>query len=173
MATRRTYIAEALVEDIYTKTSVLQGNVQRQMIFLNEVNDFPFVTFLPREELRTHRGDGRKFATLNISLRAYVFNGNPGGESIADAEDLAIDIEQLVIDTFAASHRDMGVEEARVRNFTTDEGLLAPYGIADLEIAILYDLDIPYSPAGEKALTVDTTLVRADTTLISADATRS
>ena len=140
MPTRRTQIAEALVEDIYTKTDVLQGNVQRQMIFLNEVNDFPFVTFLPREELRTHRGDGRKFATLNISMRAYVFNGDPGGESIAAAEDIAIDLEQDVIDQFAASHRDLGVEEARVRNFTTDEGLLSPYGIADLEVAILYEV---------------------------------
>ena len=36
MPTRRTQVAEALVEDIYTKTSVLQGNVQRQFIFLNE-----------------------------------------------------------------------------------------------------------------------------------------
>jgi len=140
MPTRRTQIAEALVEDIHTKTDVLQGNVHRQMIFLNEVNDFPFVTFIPREEIRTHRGDGRKFATLTLSLRAYIFNGDPGGASIVDAETLGKSIEQDVIDEFAASHRDLEVEEARVTAFRTDEGLFSPYGIADLELAILYEV---------------------------------
>ena len=142
MPTRRTEVAEALVEDIYTKTSVLQGNVQRQFIFLNEVNDFPFVTFIPREEVRTHRGDGRKLASLQLSLRAYIHNGNPGGESIRDAENMGIQIEQDIIDEFAASHRDLEVEEARVLAFRTDEGLMSPYGIADLDIVIVYEVNV-------------------------------
>ena len=34
-----------------------------------------------------------------------------------------------------------GVSDARVISFRTDEGLLQPYGVADLEIQIFYDLE--------------------------------
>ena len=53
------------------------------------------------------------------------------GEEIEDA-----------VETFAASAREHEVEEARVLSFTTDEGLFAPYGIADLEAQIVYEVNI-------------------------------
>ena len=68
------------------------------------------------------------------------------GENIELAEDLGIDLETLVINPFAASHcipgvSDLQVEAAQVSSFRTDEGLMSPYGIADLEVTITYDVD--------------------------------
>ena len=142
MATRRTQIVEALVSDIHTNIArMLPGNVTRQMVFLNEVNDFPFVCMLVEPETRFHYGAGRKLATLALSLRGYVFDGD-SGENIDLAEDLGMDIDSLVIDTFAEAHRDLGVEFAGVESFRTDEGLMSPYGIADLTITITYEVEI-------------------------------
>ena len=142
MATRRTQIVEALVSDIHTNIArMLPTNVTRQMVFLNEVNDFPFVCMLVEPETRFHYGAGRKLATLALSLRGYVFDGD-SGENIDLAEDLGMDIDSLVIDTFAEAHRDLGVEFAAVESFRTDEGLMSPYGIADLTITITYEVEI-------------------------------
>ena len=114
MAVRRTQIVEALVSDIHTNvTLILPANVTRQMVFLNEINDFPFVCMLVEPETRFHYGAGRKLATLAISLRGYVFDGD-SGENIDLAEDLGMDIETAVIQPFAQAHRDLGVEFAGV-----------------------------------------------------------
>jgi hypothetical protein len=140
MATRRTQIVEALVSDLHTNvTRILSGNVTRQMVFLNEVNDFPFVCMLVEPETRFHYGAGRKLATLALSLRGYVFDGD-SGENIDLAEDLGMDIESQVIEPFAQAHRDLGVEFAGVQSFRTDEGLMSPYGIADQTITITYEV---------------------------------
>jgi hypothetical protein len=57
------------------------------------------------------------------------------------AEDLADSIEAK-IDAFAASHRELSVEEAEVVSLRTDDGLMLPYGIADLQLTITYDVEI-------------------------------
>ena len=55
MSVRRTQIVEALVQDIHTNIArILSGNVTRQMGFLNEVNDFPFVCMLVEPETTFH-----------------------------------------------------------------------------------------------------------------------
>ena len=142
MAVRRTQIVEALVSDIHTNISrLLAGNVTRRMVFLNEVNDFPFVCLKLEPETRFHYGAGRKLATLALSLRGYVFDGD-SGENIDLAEDLGMDIDSLVIDKFAEAHRDLAIEFAGVQSFRTDEGLMSPYGIADLTITITYEVEI-------------------------------
>ena len=141
MTVRRTQIVNALVSDIHTNvTRILSGNVTRQMVFLNEVNDFPFVCMLVEPETRFHYGAGRKLATLALSLRGYVFDGD-SGETIDLAEDLGIDIETAAIQPFAEAHRDLGVEVANVVSFRTDEGLMSPYGIMDQSINITYEVD--------------------------------
>ena len=142
MAVRRTQIINALVSDMHTNvTRILSGNVTRQMVFLNEVNDFPFVCMKVEPETRFHYGAGRKLATLVILLRAYVFDGD-SGEIIDLTEDLGMDIESLVLQPFAEAHRDLGVEVANVISFRTDEGLMSPYGIMDQSINITYEVDI-------------------------------
>ena len=141
MTTRRTQIVEALVSDIHTNvTRILSANVTRQMVFLNEVNDFPFVCMLVEPETRFHYGAGRKLATLTLALRGYVFDGDPG-ENIDLAEDLGMDIDSLVIEPFAEAHRDLDVDMCNCVTFATDEGLMAPYGVMDQTINIVYEVE--------------------------------
>ena len=141
MSVRRTQIVEALVQDIHTNIArILSGNVTRQMVFLNEVNDFPFVCMLVEPETRFHYGAGRKLATLAISLRGYVYDGD-SPELIELAEDLGIDIETAAIQPFAEAHRDLGVDMCNCVTFGTDEGLMSPYGVMDQTINIVYEVE--------------------------------
>ena len=91
------------------------------------------------QKLETIEGLGEKSPRLTYRCE-LVFDGD-GSEIINVTEDLGDEIDNAV-ETFAASAREFEVEEARVLTFTTDEGLFAPYGIADLEAQIVYEVSI-------------------------------
>jgi len=137
---RRNDIIEAFVSHLGSNTDVLPANVFRRFKYLDDVNDFPTITFVPRRAERDHRGAGRQMDILGIDLRVYVYDG--------DTDDIASECERLAdqveaaIDSFADTYPQHGVEEARVATLRTDDGLMTPYGIADISLAITYDVEI-------------------------------
>lgn len=138
MPTRRTQILDALKNHLVANTDVEDGNCQRFWVYLHEINDFPFIAFLPRSESRQHLGANRKLAIITVLIRAYIYEGdNPQTE----AEDFGFTVEQAV-DSFSRSETALSfsVSESRVVQFRTDEGLFKPYGLADLEVEILYEV---------------------------------
>ena len=137
MATRRTQIINALIADLEANTEVASGNVHKRYKYLDQVNDFPTITFVVRNEDRVHYGDANKFARLNLDLRGYVF----AEDQLDTAEGLAANVEINVVDVFANNHRNFEVESAQVNSFRTDEGLMSPYGVADLNIGITNSLE--------------------------------
>ena len=136
---RRTDIIEALVGHLGTNTDVHANNVYRTYKYMHDLNDFPAITFIPNREDRDHFGAGQVHGILAVQLRCYVYDGDTA--DIADeCERLADQIEDA-IDTFAPANRALEVEEARVVTLRTDDGLMTPYGVADLQISILYRLE--------------------------------
>lgn len=137
MPTRRTQIIDALVADLETNTDVAAGNVYKRFKYLDELNDFPSITFLAGGEDRIHYGAGEKFGRMNVQIRNYVF----AEDQLDAAEELSNNVELLVIDAFAGAHRDLGVQSAQVVEFRTDEGLFSPYGIGDQTVTITYEIE--------------------------------
>ena len=137
MPTRRTQIIDALVADLETNTDVAAGNVYKRFKYLDELNDFPSITFLAGGEDRIHYGAGEKFGRMNVQIRNYVF----AEDQLDAAEELSNNVELLVIDKFAGLHRDLGVQSAQVVEFRTDEGLFSPYGIGDQTVTITYEIE--------------------------------
>ena len=136
---RRTQILEALVTHLGSNTDVHANNVFRTYKYMHDLNDFPAITFIPRQEQRDHFGDQQVHAIIAVQLRCYVFDGDTS--DIADeCERLADQIEDAV-DSFAETYRQHQVEEARVVSLRTDDGLMTPYGVADLHVSILYRLE--------------------------------
>ena len=136
---RRTDIIEALVGHLGTNTDVHANNVYRTYKYMHDLNDFPAITFIPTREDKDHFGAGQVPGILAIQLRCYGYDGDTA--DIADeCERLADQIEDA-IDTFALTNRALEVEEARVVSLRTDDGLMTPYGVADLQISILYRLE--------------------------------
>ena len=138
MATRRTQIIDGLVTELGQTNDVDASNVFRHFKYLDEINDFPTICLIPGSEVRQELGANRRLGSIAVSLRGYVFDEN----NLDSAEILAQNVESKV-DSFSANvaAKANGVSDARVVSFRTDEGLFQPYGIADLEVEILYEVD--------------------------------
>jgi hypothetical protein len=138
MATRRRRIIDGFKTEIGQTPDVDASNLHKRFKFLDELNDFPSICFVAGGESRQELGANRRLGTIEVALRGYVFDEN----NVDKAEILAQNVESKV-DSFSANvaARANGVSDARVTSFRTDEGLFTPYGLADLEIQILYDLE--------------------------------
>jgi len=107
----------------------------RNYRYLNDVNDFPSICIggTPLVDY-THYGAGQRLLTMQQLIRGYVLTAEE--DSIDDSEELARLIE-VAVDDFAKSVD--GVYSARVTQISTDEGLLSPYGVCDVQIEISYE----------------------------------
>jgi len=136
---RRTEILNYLVDrlsTINTSNGFLTdvSAVHRLYKFLDDINDFPTITLGGAGENNDEFGDGQILKTMTQSIRGYVMTDD---DSLHDSENLASDIE-TVVNSYAANAANL-VHEARVVSLSTDEGLLTPYGLAELTIEIDYE----------------------------------
>lgn len=108
--------------------------------YLAEINDFPYITFHVDSEQRIHYGgntqrenyhSGSIFGLASIYIRGYVY----AEDSISAAEDLAREIE-IALD-MRSSFNTANIHDIQITTVSTDEGLLAPYGIADISATVL------------------------------------
>jgi len=106
------------------------------MIFLDEINDFPTVCVNAGTETRIYDTAGLTTGELNITIRSYVRAENP----IITAESLADDIEHVVYNL--GDRSDIGILDMTIEGVSTDEGLVAPFGILEIDILARYQLNI-------------------------------
>jgi hypothetical protein len=146
---RRKEITELLVSELkkingsvstfdssYTYNFNIFNNVIRRMKFLDEINDFPTICVNAGEESRTYDTLGLTTGELNLTIRSYVKAENP----ITTAENLADDIEHIVY--HLGDRSDIGVLDITIQSVSTDEGLVAPFGILEIEVLARYQLNI-------------------------------
>jgi hypothetical protein len=119
----------------YTFQNNIFSNVFRKVKFLDEVNDFPSIFFQVGEEVRVYNTSGNTTGLIPLTLRIYVNDE----ESSGSLDSLIQDIEHIIynLDTGVYSIRDIIIS-----SIDTDEGLVKPYGISEIEIIIDYELDI-------------------------------
>ena len=75
-------------------------------------------------------------ATLDVTIRAYVY-GEDNSQSLAD--DLIQDIEHVIYSL--GDNPDKGVQDIIIDSITVDEGLVEPYGLAEVILQIAYRLE--------------------------------
>jgi len=119
----------------YTFQNNIYNNVFRKIKFLDEVNDFPSIFFQIGEEVRVYNTLGNTTGFIPLTLRIYVNDE----ESSGSLDSLIQDIEHIIynIDTGVYSIRDIIISSV-----DTDEGLVKPYGIGEIEIVIEYELEL-------------------------------
>ena len=105
--------------------------------YIEDVNDFPAINVWNHSGklVINHYGAGAKLKSYFVSVRAYVWSED---DSIAESERVCYLIERA-IEGFAAAHRALNIQSAQVTEVHTDEGLFTPYGVVDLNLAILYN----------------------------------
>ena len=135
---RRTTIIDAFRTHLATELTNNVAQVSKQYQYMDEINDFPAITFVARGERREHRGAGRKLAALQIDLRLYAYD-----RDISQLDLLTRECEDAVnsfsTNTVALNNE---VEQVQVVTVDGDEGLMRPYQVADVGIIITYDVEI-------------------------------
>lgn len=112
------------------------NNAYRKIKFLDEVNDFPSIYLSAGTEIRNFQSENLTVATLTVIIRAYVY-GEDNSQSLAD--DLVQDIEHVIY--HIGDNPDKGILDITIENITEDEGLAFPYGIAEIELSVVYRLE--------------------------------
>ena len=120
----------------YTFVTNVFDNVFRKIKFLDEVNDFPSLYVSAGTEIRDFQSENLTVATLDVIIRAYVY-GEDNSQTLSD--DLAQDVEHIIYSL--GDNPDKGILDITIDNITTDEGLAVPYGIAEIELSIVYRLE--------------------------------
>ena len=123
-------------DSAYTFVTNVFDNVFRKIKFLDEVNDFPSLYVSAGTEIRDFQSENLTVATLDVIIRAYVY-GEDNSQTLSD--DLVQDVEHIIY--AFGDNPDKGILDITIDNITTDEGLAIPYGVAEIELSIVYRLE--------------------------------
>lgn len=143
---RRTSIVKALatkfkeIDGTGIYKSNIDSNSYPKLRFWDEVNNFPSIYMAPGQESREYHPAGFAWGFLNISIKVYC----KGEESQDELEDLLEDIEKVLDNTngLVVYDEDTGdaTTEISITSITTDEGLLTPYAVGEINILIRYQI---------------------------------
>lgn len=142
---RRTSIITALAEklkDINGNAPYqvdLAGAVFPKLVFWDECSNFPSVYLTPGSEVREYHPSDFKWGFLNVSIKIYC----KGDQAQDQLEKLLEDIENCV-----DSNRDLVYDQSKgydtteilITGITTDEGLLAPYAVGEINLQVRYQI---------------------------------
>ena len=115
----------------------VNNNVSNKLEFWDEVFDFPSVSVVAGNEFREYLPGEFKWGRLGITIRCYVQQEEP----VTELEKLLVDIERVIDDNNDLTY-DSGkvTQEVRISSISTDEGLLAPYGVGEITLEVLYEV---------------------------------
>lgn len=142
---RRTSIAKALAE----KLNLIDGSIEFKsnvynnsypyLKFWDEVMDFPSIYLVTGTETREYHPSNFTWGFLAVSLKLYT----KGEDSQQLLEDLLEDAENVInANRVLVYDADKGYEttEILISSITTDEGLLAPYGVGEINLQVRYPI---------------------------------
>ena len=118
----------------------ISSNSYPYLKFWDEVNDFPSVYVSPTTERREYHLADFAWGMLNVCVRVYCKSED---QAQTQLEELLTDLEtcinanrQLVYDV------DNGytTTEILIDSITTDEGLLAPFAVGEINLQVRYQI---------------------------------
>lgn len=140
---KRTQIVTALANklkmlDGTTYVSNIYNNAYPKLKFWDEVEDFPSIYLTPGSETREYHPSNFTWGFMGISLKLYC----KGETSQEQLEQLLYDVEAVVNANRDLAYDTAGHEttEILITSITTDEGLLAPYAIGEINLQVRYQI---------------------------------
>lgn len=142
---RRASIVKALAEKLKEidgtgiyKTNLYENSFPK-LKFWDEVNDFPSVYMSTGRETREYHPSDFAWGFLGISVRVYV-RGEDAQEQLEQVlEDVerCIDANRVLVYDITNNYE---TTEILIQSITTDEGLLAPYGVGEINLEVRYQI---------------------------------
>lgn len=144
--TKRKKITNALVEKLkqidgsHPYNINLFQNVKANMIFLDEIEQYPKVCVVAGDESREYQPGNFKWRFLTLTIRAYVKNEDDAQEELAllfeDIENILDNNDAMVYDDSVSPSQ--AITQLTVLNLSTDEGVIKPLGIGEMAIEVRY-----------------------------------
>lgn len=142
MSTKRGLIVSALDTALKTITVAngyrtdLYESVIPRFIFPDEDPQLPVISFTAGQENIVYQTGGFQDRYLQLQIRAYVDDPDGTGSPI---ENLIKDIEELVETNSRLALSDgTTVRDIKVTLIDTDQGVLAPLGLAEIQLVVEY-----------------------------------
>ena len=143
---RRTSIIKAVVEKLkgINGEAPYHANVNESVYpylkYWDEIMNFPSIYMSPGYEYREYHPASFAWGFLNISLKIYT----KGDDASQKLEDLMEDVERALDNTLGVivydTDNNYETSEISITSITTDEGLLAPYAVGELNILVRYQI---------------------------------
>lgn len=118
----------------------LFNNSYPDLKFWDEVNDFPAIYLTAGAETREYHPAEFTWGFLNICIKLYC----KGETSNVELENLLEDVERLIdgLDGRMTYDSSKGYEtsELSITSITTDEGLLRPYAVGEINLLVRYQI---------------------------------
>lgn len=142
---RRQSIIDALVNVLKTIDGTgsfltnVYGNVFPRLKFWDEVEDYPAIHLNAGAETRQYQGGGYKDRFLNVTVRIYVNEE----DAVVALDRLLEDIETVLEQNSRLQYIDKQgntqyTHQITIISIDTDEGVLEPYGVAEISIEVRY-----------------------------------
>jgi hypothetical protein len=143
---KRNSITKALAEKLKTingtapYTTNLFNNSYAKLKFWDEIQDFPAVYLVPGTEVREYHPANFTWCYLNISIKIYVRDQD---DTQSQLETLLRDLETCINNNRALVYdqaNSLVTTEILIQSIMTDEGLLVPYGVGEMNLQVRYAL---------------------------------
>lgn len=142
---RRTSIVNALVEKLKTidgtgeyKTN-LYSKAEGKLRFWDEVEQFPCIYVTAGSENREYLPSDFVWGFLGISIKMYVKGDDAQQqlENLLEDCERCVDANRVLVYDLANNYE---TTEILLVSITTDEGLLAPYGVGEINLQVRYQV---------------------------------
>lgn len=112
------------------------GNTFPKLEFWDTISNFPSIYMSPGTEQREYLPGGFVWAYLGVSVKLYT----KGEDAQDQLEQLLDDVEKVIDANRTLAYNDLNHEttEINVVSITTDEGLLAPYAVGEINLQVRY-----------------------------------
>ena len=144
--TARKKIVEALVKQLkgingnHPYNSNVFNNVHPNMIFLDQIQEYPKICVVAGDEAREYQPNEFKWRFLQVDIRVYVENQEDPQEVLAllmeDIERVIDENDVLIYDDTVSPN--LTTTSLTLESLSTDEGVLNPLGIGELTLVCRY-----------------------------------
>lgn len=143
---RRTSIIKALADKFKAIDGTtgyntnLYGEAHPTLKFWDEISSLPAIYMSPGTEYREYLPGAFKWGNLAISIKLYVKSAE---NSAAELEQLLEDVEKVIDSNITLMYdidNNYNTADIQIQSITTDEGLLAPYGVGEINIQVRYPI---------------------------------
>lgn len=124
----------------YTFNTDLHLNVYRGYKSIEEINDFPSIFITAGAESRSYNTVGTSQSSLPLMLRLYTYDTEEELVS-THINDIVQDIEHVIYN-LPRSFSNLEILDITITSINTDEGLLTPYGIVELQVQVSYEVTL-------------------------------